>query len=60
MEKQNTAVFAVPYIHNLDDEEEIFFITFKTTDEDEARTLSRCITDVNNALVILDKNGYIW
>jgi hypothetical protein len=60
METEKSAVFALPYIHSFDEEGDIFFITFKTTDEEEARTLAKCVCDpklVEKALIILDKNG---
>lgn len=63
MEAEKSAVFAVPYIHSFDEDGDIFFITFKTTNEDEARALAKCICGekvANAALIILDKNGFIW
>ena len=60
MKIETTAVFAVPYIHNLDEEEEVFFVTFKTKDEDAARILSRCICGSPSAVVVLDKDGFVW
>lgn len=64
MGKETSAVFAIPYVHNFEEgDTEVFFITFKTTDEEEARTLSKCICGAKiaeKALVILDKDGYIW
>jgi hypothetical protein len=63
METEKSAVFALPYIHSFDEEGDIFFITFNTSNEEEARTLAKCICGpklAEKALIILDKNGGIW
>lgn len=63
MKPKRTASYAVACSFGDDDEfEPVFFVKFHTDNEDEARTLARCISTENcdKTLLVLDDDGGIW
>jgi hypothetical protein len=56
-DKKRNALYAIPCKLDEDDYEEMFFITFNTTNEKEASILASCITSSKKSLVIITDTG---
>ena len=61
MSETQKAYYAVPCSPTEDcDIEDVFFVTFNTTDEKEAMALTKCICGDTNGLLIISPEGEIF